>query len=111
LHRLDDVGLAYLSLGQPLSSLSGSERQRLKLATELAQSGRIYVFDEPTSGLHLSDIDRLLRLFDRLILRGTTLIVIEHQLNVIAQADWVIDMVLKPASEVAVWCSREPLLR
>ena len=92
LHRLDDVGLAYLSLGQPLSSLSGGERQRLKLATELAQSGRIYVFDEPTSGLHLSDIDRLLRLFDRLIVRGATLIVIEHQLNVIAQADWVIDM-------------------
>jgi excinuclease UvrABC ATPase subunit len=81
-----------LSLGQPLSSLSGGERQRLKLATELAQSGRIYVFDEPTSGLHLSDIDRLLRLFDRLIERGATLIVIEHQLNVIAQADWVIDM-------------------
>lgn len=92
LDRLDEVGLAYLSLGQPLSSLSGGERQRLKLATELAQSGRIYVFDEPTSGLHLSDIDRLLRLFGRLIERGATLIVIEHQLDVIAQADWVIDM-------------------
>jgi len=92
LARLDEVGLAYLSLGQPLSSLSGGERQRLKLATELAQSGRLYVFDEPTSGLHLSDIDRLLRLLDRLIERGATVIVIEHQLDVIARADWLIDM-------------------
>jgi excinuclease ABC A subunit len=92
LDRLDEVGLAYLPLGQPLSSLSGGERQRLKLATELAQSGRLYVFDEPTSGLHLSDIDRLLRLFDRLIERGATVIVIEHQLDVIASADWLIDM-------------------
>jgi excinuclease UvrABC ATPase subunit len=92
LARLDEVGLAYLSLGQPLSSLSGGERQRLKLATELGRSGRIYVFDEPTSGLHLSDIDRLLRLLDRLIERGATVIVIEHQLDVIARADWLIDM-------------------
>jgi excinuclease UvrABC ATPase subunit len=75
-----------------LSSLSGGERQRLKLATELGQSGRIYVFDEPTSGLHLSDIDRLLRLLDRLIERGATVVVIEHQLDVIARADWLIDM-------------------
>ncbi|KQY86780.1 excinuclease ABC subunit UvrA [Pelomonas sp. Root1444] len=92
LDRLDEVGLAYLSLGQPLSTLSGGERQRLKLATELGQSGRLYVFDEPTSGLHLSDIDRLLRLFDRLIERGAAVIVIEHQLDVIARADWLIDM-------------------
>ncbi|KQV89701.1 daunorubicin resistance protein DrrC [Pelomonas sp. Root1237] len=92
LARLDEVGLAYLSLGQPLSSLSGGERQRLKLATELGQSGRIYVFDEPTSGLHLSDIDRLFRLLDQLIERGATVVVIEHQLDMIAQADWLIDM-------------------
>lgn len=92
LERLDEVGLAYLSLGQPLSSLSGGERQRLKLATELGQSGRIYVFDEPTSGLHLSDIDRLLRLLDRLIERGATVIVIEHQLDAMARADGLIDM-------------------
>jgi excinuclease UvrABC ATPase subunit len=92
LERLDEVGLAYLSLGQPLSSLSGGERQRLKLATELGRTGRIYVFDEPTSGLHLSDIDRLFRLLDRLIERGATVVVIEHQLDVIARADWLIDM-------------------
>ncbi|MBW8892428.1 MAG: ATP-binding cassette domain-containing protein, partial [Burkholderiales bacterium] len=92
LARLDEVGLAYLSLGQPLSSLSGGERQRLKLATELGQSGRIYVFDEPTSGLHLSDIDRLFGLLDRLIERGATVVVIEHQLDMIARADWLIDM-------------------
>ncbi|KQV48819.1 daunorubicin resistance protein DrrC [Pelomonas sp. Root1217] len=92
LARLEEVGLAYLSLGQPLSSLSGGERQRLKLATELGQSGRIYVFDEPTSGLHLSDIDRLFRLLDQLIDRGATVVVIEHQLDMIARADWLIDM-------------------
>jgi excinuclease UvrABC ATPase subunit len=92
LARLEDVGLAYLSLGQPLSSLSGGERQRLKLATELGESGQIYVFDEPTTGLHLFDIERLMGLFDRLIARGTTVIVIEHHLDVIGQADWIIDM-------------------
>ena len=90
--RLEEVGLGYLSLGQPLSSLSGGERQRLKLATELGESGRIYVFDEPTTGLHLSDVDRLVGLLDRLIARGTTVIVIEHHLDVIARADWIIDM-------------------
>jgi excinuclease UvrABC ATPase subunit len=94
--RLEEVGLAYLSLGQPLSSLSGGERQRLKLATELGESGRIYVFDEPTTGLHLSDIDRLLGLLDRLIARGTTVVVIEHHLDVIARADWLIDMGPEP---------------
>jgi len=92
LARLDEVGLAYLSLGQPLSSLSGGERQRLKLATELANAGQIYVFDEPTTGLHLSDIDRLLSMIGRLIARGASVIVIEHHLDVIAQADWLIDM-------------------
>jgi excinuclease ABC A subunit len=90
--RLEDVGLGYLSLGQPLSSLSGGERQRLKLATELGRSGEIYVFDEPTSGLHLSNIDRLFGWIDRLIGAGATVIVIEHQLDVIARADWLIDM-------------------
>ncbi len=92
LARLEEVGLAYLSLGQPLSSLSGGERQRLKLATELANPGQIYVFDEPTTGLHLSDIDRLLGMFGRLIARGATVVVIEHHLDVIARADWLIDM-------------------
>lgn len=92
LARLARVGLDYLTLGQPLSSLSGGERQRLKLATELARSGQIYVFDEPTSGLHLSDIARLLNLFDELVDGGSSVIVIEHQLDVIARADWLIDM-------------------
>lgn len=75
-----------------MSSLSGGERQRLKLATELARAGQVYVFDEPTSGLHLSDIDRLLALMGELVDGGGTVIVIEHQLDVIARADWLIDM-------------------
>lgn len=90
--RLEQVGLGYLSLGQPLSTLSGGERQRIKLATELVQRGGTYVLDEPTTGLHLSDIDRLLRVMDRLVDNAGTLIVIEHNLEVIAQADWIIDM-------------------
>jgi excinuclease UvrABC ATPase subunit len=92
LDRLIAVGLGYMSLGQPLSTLSGGERQRIKLATELEKSGQIYVLDEPTTGLHMSDIDRLLKLINRLVDNGSTVLVIEHNLDVIAQADWVIDM-------------------
>jgi excinuclease UvrABC ATPase subunit len=92
LEHLIEVGLGYMSLGQPLSTLSGGERQRIKLATELEKSGQIYVLDEPTTGLHLSDIDRLMILMNRLVERGSTLIVIEHNLDVIAQADWIIEM-------------------
>jgi len=86
------VGLDYLTLGQPLSTLSGGECQRIKLASELHKQGSIYVMDEPTTGLHLSDIDRLLTIMNRLIDGGNTVIVIEHHLDVIRHADWIIDM-------------------
>ncbi|RRD26876.1 excinuclease ABC subunit UvrA [Brucellaceae bacterium VT-16-1752] len=92
LHQLSDVGLGYLSLGQRLSTLSGGERQRLKLAYRLAEEGSLYVFDEPTSGLHMSDVDRLLAIFDGLTQRGATVIVVEHNLDVMAHADWLIEM-------------------
>ncbi|MGP5077942.1 ATP-binding cassette domain-containing protein [Brachybacterium alimentarium] len=92
LSRLHDVGLDYLTLGQTLTSLSGGERQRLKLATELGTPGRTIVLDEPTTGLHITDISRLIGLLDRLIDAGSTLIVIEHNLDVIAAADWIIDI-------------------
>ncbi len=92
LQALSDVGLDYLTLGQPLSTLSGGECQRIKLAGELHKQGSIYVMDEPTTGLHLSDIGRLLTIMNRLVSGGNTVIVIEHHLDVIRNADWIIDM-------------------
>jgi len=92
LQAMNDVGLDYLSLGQPLSTLSGGECQRIKLASELHKKGSIYVMDEPTTGLHTSDIQHLLDIMNRLVDGGNTVIVIEHNLDVIRQADWIIDM-------------------
>ena len=89
---MNDVGLGYLKLGQPLSTISGGEGQRLKLATELHKKGSVYVMDEPTTGLHLSDIGLLMGIIDRLVDAKNTVIVIEHHLDVIRQADWIIDL-------------------
>lgn len=86
------LGLDYITLGQSLSSFSGGERQRLKLASELDEEGRHFIFDEPTTGLHPSDIRKIMKVFNELVEKGNTVIVIEHNLDVIAQADWIIDM-------------------
>ncbi|MCM2386839.1 ATP-binding cassette domain-containing protein [Streptomyces albipurpureus] len=92
LRTLNEVGLTYLSLGQPLSSLSGGERQRLKLATQLHRTGSVYVLDEPTTGLHRADVDTLITLLDRLVDAGNSVICVEHHMDVVKRADWIIDL-------------------
>lgn len=92
LKSIIDVGLQYMTLGQPLNTLSGGECQRLKLAKELNKKGNIYIMDEPTTGLHMSDITNILSIIDRLVKKGNTVIVIEHNLDIIRRADWIIDM-------------------
>lgn len=92
LRALVDVGLGYLTLGQPLSTLSGGERQRIKLATELHRTSSVYVLDEPTTGLHMSDVDTLLAVLNRLVDNANTVLDIEHNLDVVERADWIIDL-------------------
>lgn len=92
LEAMKEVGLSYMTLGQPLKTLSGGERQRMKLAKYINKKGNIYILDEPTTGLHVSDIDKILQLFNRMVDRGNTVIIIEHNLEVVKQADWIIDI-------------------
>ena len=89
---LQEVGLSYLKLGQSLSTLSGGESQRLKIAAELGKKSNIYIMDEPTTGLHMSDIDNFYRIVKRLVDHNNTVIIIEHNLDIIKYADWIIDM-------------------
>jgi excinuclease ABC subunit A len=92
---LNDVGLGYMRLGQPATTLSGGEAQRVKLATELSKRGTgrtMYILDEPTTGLHFADVDRLLQVLQRLVDSGNTIVVIEHNMEVIKSADWIIDL-------------------
>jgi excinuclease UvrABC ATPase subunit len=92
LNLLEDVGLGYLEIGQPLTTLSGGEAQRIKLVSQLHKKGNAYVLDEPTTGLHMADIEKLLKVLNRLVDQGNTVIVIEHNLDIVAQADWIIDL-------------------
>ncbi|HYF20284.1 MAG TPA: excinuclease ABC subunit A, partial [Ramlibacter sp.] len=95
LQVLQEIGLGYIRLGQPATELSGGEAQRIKLATELQRAQRgdtLYVLDEPTTGLHACDVDRLMKQLDSLVAAGNTLVVVEHEMRVAAQADWVIDV-------------------
>jgi excinuclease UvrABC ATPase subunit len=92
LSAMKDVGLSYMTLGQPLSTLSGGERQRIKLAKYLDKKGNIYIMDEPTTGLHASDVVKLMALFDTFVDKGNTVIIIEHNLDVVKQADYIIDV-------------------
>ena len=92
LQSMVDVGLEYLTLGQPTSTLSGGEVQRVKLASELHKEGQVYVLDEPSTGLHSKDVEKLLELLRKLVNNGNTVIMVEHRLDLIAQADWIIDM-------------------
>ena len=92
LQSMIDVGLEYLTLGQPTSTLSGGEVQRVKLASELHKQGQVFVLDEPSTGLHTKDIEKLLALLRKLVDEGNTVVMVEHRLELIAQADWIIDM-------------------
>lgn len=92
LKAMDSVGLSYMTLGQPLSTLSGGERQRIKLAKHLGRKGNIFILDEPTTGLHRSDTEKLIKLFNRMVDKGNTVIIIEHNLDIVKQADWIIDV-------------------
>lgn len=92
LENLKEVGIGYLTLGQPMDTLSGGEAQRLKLANELKTNGQIYILDEPTTGLHMSDVENVIRIINNLVDKGNTVIVIEHNLDVIRSADWIIDL-------------------
>ena len=92
LQAMKEVGLSYMTLGQPLQTLSGGERQRMKLAKYIDKRGNIYIFDEPTTGLHVSDINKLLQLFEKMVDRKNTVVIIEHNLEVVKQADWIIDI-------------------
>lgn len=92
LKAIKEVGLSYMTLGQPLSTLSGGERQRIKLAKYIERKGNIYILDEPTTGLHSSDTDKLMKLFETMVNKGNTVIIIEHNMDVMRQADWIIDV-------------------